>query len=78
LLALLGAHRILHVCRVRVNNITFITGVREGAEGDIKVTALKVMSAISGKHRLEVKSLKNEDNTAMGSEMLGLVADGRS
>jgi hypothetical protein len=44
--------------------------VREGAEGDIECTALKVMHTNSGKHKLEVKALKNEENTAMGSEML--------
>jgi hypothetical protein len=44
--------------------------VREGAERDIKFTALKVMPTNSGKHSLEVKALKNEENTAMGSEML--------
>jgi len=52
--------------------------VREGAERDIKFTALKVMPAISGKQRLEDKALKNEDNTAMGSEILELAADERN
>jgi hypothetical protein len=33
------------------------------------------MPATSGKHRLEVKALKNEENTAMGSEMLEFAAE---
>jgi hypothetical protein len=45
--------------------------------GDIQFTALKIIPAISGKHRLEVKALENEENTAMGSEMLELAADER-
>jgi hypothetical protein len=46
--------------------------------GDIKFTSLKIIPATSGKHRLEVKALKNEENTAMGSEMFDLAADERS
>jgi len=52
--------------------------VRGCAEGDIKFTTLKAMPAIYCKYRLEVKALKNEDNTAMRSELLELAADERS
>jgi len=54
--------------------------VGEGRCGgeNIKFTALKIMSAASGKHRLEVKAFENEENTAMGSGMLELAAAERS
>jgi hypothetical protein len=36
------------------------------------------MPATSGKHRLGVQALENEENTALGSEMLEFAADERS
>jgi hypothetical protein len=36
------------------------------------------MPATSGKHRLGVKALENEENTAMGSEIFESAADERS